>query len=115
MGSQLPVELVSHVVQSQRSLCRWLVLKMCTLVHVVVPPLLETLPRQPSKLSVAPAISLLLTCGRKRIVATTLRKVLGLFGEKSQTRWCSKRRSQELLSPDLISFCNHTENLLFLE
>merc|ERR1712031_67867 len=57
VSSQPHVVLVSSAVQSQRSLCKWLVLKMFTLVLVVVPPPSVTSPRLLSKLSVVPTIS----------------------------------------------------------
>merc|ERR1712156_1084176 len=64
VSSQPHVVLVSSAVQFQRSLCKWLVLKMFTLVLVVVPPPSVTLPRLLSKLSVVPTISRLQNSGR---------------------------------------------------
>merc|ERR1712210_78355 len=66
-SSPLPEELVSFAVQSQRSLCRWPVLKIATPLLAAPPPPLETSPRPLSRLSARPTPSSPQTSGRKKL------------------------------------------------
>merc|ERR1712037_247365 len=67
LSSLLPEELVSFAVQSQRSLCRWPVLKIATPLLAAPPPPLETSPRPLSRLSARPTPSSPQTSGRKML------------------------------------------------
>merc|ERR1712037_303041 len=66
-SSPLPEELVSFAVQSQRSLCRWPVLKIATPLLAAPPPPLETSPSPLSRLSARPTPSSPQTSGRKML------------------------------------------------
>merc|ERR1712012_1501858 len=65
-SSPLPEVLASSVVQSPRSLCRWRVLKIATLLLAVPPPPLETSPRPLSRLSARRTPSLPQISGKRR-------------------------------------------------
>merc|ERR1711920_959714 len=79
VSSQPHVVLVSSAVQSQRSLCKWLVLRMFTLVLAVVPPPSVTSPRLLSKLSVVPTIFDSRTLEGRFLGSSTIRRIFRLF------------------------------------